>query len=432
MRFFETLLLIVIVCTIFACEETEQFEDEDEDEMEIEATQQALNGDRHEKATRMGVAGWVNSTVSNRLQDVSTIGDENSYWKNRSESHFDNCYWRESILRYRDVLGYAVNYAVRWNSTGSSSDLDRMYESLGYGMHIVQDFYAHSNWVETHSTGTIELFNSTTPPSNWYSGRYTNSDDSGSHHCRPGTPHHNEMNKDKAGTGNREEAFFDAALSTTRFIQQFGNALRNRLGSSKGNSLLNKLGFYTTYTPSKLNYRSDYRRTKYLGGTNWGRWLPSVYCRPGSYVAAFRQRVEAKQGSGDDTAMNGVDFFCRTASGVWTDYLNPWEGLWGSRSGWSYGSTAQGPFKSAELKVEESKDSGDDTSANGVRFKTVSGAMRTASNDQKWGYWRAPGRCEPNEAICGVGVRVEAHIGAGGGGNDDTALNNIKLQCCSL
>ena len=43
----------------------------------------------------------------------------------------------------------------------------------------------------------------------------------------------------------------------------------------------------------------------------WGSWSAPEYCPEGQYVYGLRQRVEARQGNGDDTAMNAVAFYCR-------------------------------------------------------------------------------------------------------------------------
>ena len=42
----------------------------------------------------------------------------------------------------------------------------------------------------------------------------------------------------------------------------------------------------------------------------WGNWSPVVQCPRERYVCGLRQRVEAPQSDGDDTAMNAVEFYC--------------------------------------------------------------------------------------------------------------------------
>ena len=42
----------------------------------------------------------------------------------------------------------------------------------------------------------------------------------------------------------------------------------------------------------------------------WGRWSDYHYCQPGHYVCGLRQKVEGRQGNGDDTALNAISFQC--------------------------------------------------------------------------------------------------------------------------
>jgi hypothetical protein len=46
------------------------------------------------------------------------------------------------------------------------------------------------------------------------------------------------------------------------------------------------------------------------GGTPWGSWRGYQYCPAGTAVCGARVRVEGSQGSGDDTAMNGLELAC--------------------------------------------------------------------------------------------------------------------------
>merc|ERR1711881_110910 len=45
---------------------------------------------------------------------------------------------------------------------------------------------------------------------------------------------------------------------------------------------------------------------KTLANHGWGSWTAWASCPKNSHMCGFRQRTEAKQGSGDDTAMNGI------------------------------------------------------------------------------------------------------------------------------
>jgi len=45
--------------------------------------------------------------------------------------------------------------------------------------------------------------------------------------------------------------------------------------------------------------------------TSWGSWTQKYMCPSGMAVAGLQTRVESCQGSGDDTALNGIGIYCR-------------------------------------------------------------------------------------------------------------------------
>ena len=42
----------------------------------------------------------------------------------------------------------------------------------------------------------------------------------------------------------------------------------------------------------------------------WGKWSTTKQCKSGRVICGIRTLVERKRGSGDDTALNGVQFKC--------------------------------------------------------------------------------------------------------------------------
>ena len=44
--------------------------------------------------------------------------------------------------------------------------------------------------------------------------------------------------------------------------------------------------------------------------TPWGDWNEAAFCPRHYYVCGIAQRVEAPIGDGDDSAMNGLRFYC--------------------------------------------------------------------------------------------------------------------------
>ncbi|CAI9540885.1 unnamed protein product, partial [Staurois parvus] len=76
------------------------------------------------------------------------------------------------------------------------------------------------------------------------------------------------------------------------------------------------------------------------------------------------------------------------------------------------------------LQVEEPLGSGDDTAANNVLFHCSDFTVLPGSAG-KWGsYGRPSATCQ--KGICGIVTKVEDPQGRG----DDTALNDVKFQCC--
>ena len=46
------------------------------------------------------------------------------------------------------------------------------------------------------------------------------------------------------------------------------------------------------------------------GGGTWGDWRGETFCPLNRYVCGLEQKVEARQGDGDDTALNSVRMLC--------------------------------------------------------------------------------------------------------------------------
>lgn len=62
--------------------------------------------------------------------------------------HFDNLYDEEQVIAYWATL--LRNIKTTTERAAESEDKMAMLVVLGVGLHAVQDFYAHSNWVELH------------------------------------------------------------------------------------------------------------------------------------------------------------------------------------------------------------------------------------------------------------------------------------------
>ena len=102
---------------------------------------------------------------------------------------------------------------------------------------------------------------------------------------------------------------------------------------------------------------------------NWGEWSEAQLCPQNSFLSGWRQNVEGEQGGGDDTSLDNVEYRCRD--------IETWE-------------------RKKDMKVDATE----------------------------WGIWSRWEECPEGEFICGIETRVEDPDG------DDTALNDIKHQCC--
>ncbi|XP_051777969.1 vitelline membrane outer layer protein 1 homolog, partial [Erpetoichthys calabaricus] len=102
-------------------------------------------------------------------------------------------------------------------------------------------------------------------------------------------------------------------------------------------------------------------------GGQWGEWQFRENCPNGWIAYGFAMKVEAPQGSGDDTALNGIRLFCK-ASEVSTDTfsIESESGLWGT---WTEPMWCrEGFLKAFLLKVQHPKMYDDETAANDIKF----------------------------------------------------------------
>jgi hypothetical protein len=158
---------------------------------------------------------------------------------------------------------------------------------------------------------------------------------------------------------------------------------------------------------------------------SWGGWMQQVYCNPGFWAVGYRMRVEGSRGRKDDTALNSVQLLCKSRGGA-TEWISSYDGLWGN---WQGAAECMGSYLSgARLRVEAPQGNGDDTGANNAEFTCSGGGYATAPGGQGWGQWSFWQSCPVNSAVCGLSIRFE---GSQGGG-DDTAMNGLRLYCCSL
>ncbi len=161
---------------------------------------------------------------------------------------------------------------------------------------------------------------------------------------------------------------------------------------------------------------------------NWGVWSQTLYCAAGSFAQAFDQRVEPKQGSGDDTALNTVRLHCYKPSNSYVERFVTHPGLYGSYGSAPKCSGAGNFITGVRIRLESPQGSGDDTGANDVQFACKNGGSIAANNGLDYGSFSNWDFCPTGTAVCGMQVKVEASQGGG----DDTSMNGISMKCCQL
>jgi hypothetical protein len=167
----------------------------------------------------------------------------------------------------------------------------------------------------------------------------------------------------------------------------------------------------------------------------WGTWRQEVYCNNGWLATGFQQRVEPPLGSSkDDTALNSVTLRCKQQSGPAFEFISSHDGWWGN---WGSQPICPGGdyyapdnwVNGARLKVEPSQGGGDDTGGNAAQMSCINGGTVSADNDGPWGNWQGLAQCGQGQAVCGIRIKVEPMLGSD---RDDTAMNGLKLACCTL
>lgn len=155
--------------------------------------------------------------------------------------------------------------------------------------------------------------------------------------------------------------------------------------------------------------------------TNWGVWGTFDNCTAGTFVQAFQLKTEAYQGSGDDTALNGIRFYCGVRnSGSYTSVITSTEGGWGTWGSVFSCGFGRGDIYGFQLNVEPYRESGDDTATNNLRVFCSND--NNPANDfvqgdgQNFGLWSPTEdirRCLPGQAFCGLQTQVEVYQGDG-------------------
>ncbi|XP_071522314.1 vitelline membrane outer layer protein 1-like [Panulirus ornatus] len=168
---------------------------------------------------------------------------------------------------------------------------------------------------------------------------------------------------------------------------------------------------------------------------NWGEWGPQVFCPPDTFTYAFQLKVETEDAF-DDTAMNGIELYCRSLRDVGqggapprkdarefgiTSTVDPWGDWMGKRE------CPQGLLTGLKMKSEEDQGIFDDTAANDLEMQCDWSTYTMNGGGDHWGKWSSWVSCPEGMAICGIETRVESQTAT-----DDTALNDVRMFCCDV
>jgi len=173
--------------------------------------------------------------------------------------------------------------------------------------------------------------------------------------------------------------------------------------------------------------RTDVTGAAYYFG-HFGNWGCMQECPAGSYSYGIAMKAESSQGGGDDTAANGLRLDCYTRAGTYTGSVTSSQQKWGSWRGTALCPTFSNPIAGQQIKVEAPQGSGDDTALNTVAVYCKGFHWIQPPTPTSWGSWWEAAYCPVGSAVCGLRTQVEPNQGSGG---DDTALNATSMLCCT-
>ena len=133
--------------------------------------------------------------------------------------------------------------------------------------------------------------------------------------------------------------------------------------------------------------------------SNKGTWGDWESCAPGHHVIGMWLRIEGKQGSGDDTALNAIRLKCSDDK-----ILISKEGTWGDWKPWSGTSSEEG-IECLWLGYEEPCHDCDRTGANGVRFRASNKAIYKPG-DGPWSEVWGEAACPDGTVVTGFRTKV--------------------------
>lgn len=157
----------------------------------------------------------------------------------------------------------------------------------------------------------------------------------------------------------------------------------------------------------------------------WGDWGPEERCPDGQFVYGYRLQTEPI--NGDNSALNTIDLQCARPGSTSYTTISSSRGFWGVYSDYIYCNGENNEVVGFQMMIQSNQGSGDDTAANKLDLFCKSGQKLSAPTETSFGDWVPHLRCPHGQSVIGLQVRMEAKQGDG----DDTALNGVRMICSS-
>lgn len=204
----------------------------------------AFTGDNHKDLTAAAFRVLADPGTVAELRAASVIGDSQVYqplapgipW-DLSAAHFDNCAWSEGSTWIKDHRKAAVTAAIAYDASPTAARRAAVFGNFGFVLHATEDFYAHSNWIESHAWGVLANLDGARP-AGWVSGTYPDNEPK---QCPDGALHHDDLHKDHAPRPGFDEAYAGAILAVQDQLDRFVAELRIA-APTRADAILARLG----------------------------------------------------------------------------------------------------------------------------------------------------------------------------------------------
>jgi len=160
-----------------------------------------------------------------------------------------------------------------------------------------------------------------------------------------------------------------------------------------------------------------------------GTWKDRALCPNRTYAHAFALKVEPMDEHifKDDTALNGVAIYCRSADGEITGQAQSGSGPFGSWVGLS--SCPHGLINGFRFRSEVDPGAVDHVYGTNMDFHCDDGEHLNGAGINTWGVWSSWKFCPATARVCGLQTKIQDSVGAF---HDDAGLTNILVICCEI